>query len=122
MTHMIAIPAELHAQNNHSLATKVRNRRASLRGKVQSVVYFIQRGEDGPIKIGWTNNIDARQDELQIACAEPLFLRASLLGDSDLEKKVHRFFADHRIRGEWFEAEPVLKALQSARFLGREEA
>lgn len=120
---LVVIPPTLHAKANRDLATGIRNRRAGNGTKAhESVVYFVQAGETGPIKIGWTENVDHRIDHLQLASPERLILRASLRGDRDLERKIHQYFSEHRIRGEWFEAKPVLAALAGARFLGREAA
>jgi hypothetical protein len=63
-------------------------------------VYFIQRGEDGPIKIGETKSDPAdRLKALQIGSAE----RLRLLGHvRSKETEVHARFSQHRISGEWF--------------------
>jgi hypothetical protein len=67
----------------------------------QSIVtYFIQRGTDGPIKIGKTKSVSKRLKELQIGCAESLSLRGWIHGD--VESQIHELFSDHRMNGEWF--------------------
>lgn len=74
-------------------------------------VYFIQAGGDeGAIKIGWTEkDVHRRLRSLQHANPETL----TLLGrfprpPGPSEKAVHRRFADDRIRGEWFRCSPAL--------------
>lgn len=69
------------------------------------MVYFIQQGLDGPIKIGLARNPDARRDQLQTGHAEHLYLRAVRRGEADLERWLHARFAEGRLRGEWFRAD-----------------
>jgi len=45
-----------------------------LRAPLLSGVYFIQRGEDGPIKIGWSNSVRTRLATLQTAHHERLHM------------------------------------------------
>ena len=71
--------------------------------------YFIQRGKNGPIKIGKSKDPEARLKELQTASDEELHLLAVVSGD--IEKQLHEHFKNFRIRGEWFEAEPALISL-----------
>jgi hypothetical protein len=64
-------------------------------------VYFIQRGGDGPIKIGTTSNkLRSRLREVQIGSPDPLYLIGHIRG---LEADVHIRFQRYRISGEWFE-------------------
>lgn len=65
-------------------------------------VYFIQSGEGGPIKIGYSTNVEKRQRDLQISSPHQLALLARLPGGPKLEKVIHRGFAEHRVKGEWF--------------------
>ena len=67
--------------------------------------YFVQRGEDGPIKIGRAQNIPKRMKELATGCAEPLRLLAFLEGTH--ERRLHKKLHAHRMCGEWFA--PVLE-------------
>lgn len=66
---------------------------------MKQFVYFIQRSNDGPIKIGKSKNPESRVNQLQLASVEPLRLLGVL---SDEEKRIHDLFLDHRISGEWF--------------------
>ena len=70
-------------------------------------IYFIQAGERGPIKIGITNNVIKRLNDLQVANYKHLFVRYTIPFDSRLqaetfEKLMHRVHHKQCIRGEWF--------------------
>lgn len=66
-------------------------------------VYFFQRGEDGPIKIGASNDLARRFREIQTGCAEPLrVLGVVVLGGRQMEQRLHTMFAVDRLHGEWF--------------------
>lgn len=65
-------------------------------------IYFVQAGEDGPIKIGLASNVVSRVAALQTGCAQKLILLLQCKGDRDLEKSLHQKFAAHRLHGEWF--------------------
>lgn len=67
-----------------------------------SVVYFIQQGDSGPIKIGVATDVWKRLGSLQVSTVEPLHLRAMLPGGRETEKRLHQQFAAFRVRGEWF--------------------
>ncbi len=69
------------------------------------MIYFIQAGENKPIKIGWTENIAGRYDHLQTAHYEELKIRKLFEGDKELESKIHYAARKHRIRNEWYRAE-----------------
>lgn len=76
-------------------------------------VYFIQAGDAGPIKIGFSSKVDIRIDALQKANAEKLNLLATISGTLIMEAELHQRFAEHRIRGEWFRpAAELLAAIQ----------
>lgn len=74
-------------------------------------VYFVQAGEGGPIKIGWTGGSpSARMAALQTGNPELLQLLASAPGAVEDEKALHARFAAARMSGEWFRAVPELVA------------
>lgn len=50
------------------------------------MVYFIQEGPTGPIKIGCSDDPDRRRDQLQTAHAKELYLRAVRRGGKALEQ------------------------------------
>jgi hypothetical protein len=75
-------------------------------------VYFIQDGENGPVKIGLSNEPDKRISKLQTGNPRELFLRHVIPGDRAVENQLHKRFEPARIRGEWFGREylPVIVA------------
>lgn len=66
------------------------------------MIYFIQQGEGGPIKIGSAENVTCRLISLQIASPVELKLLAIQTGSGSEEKELHRQFRTLWIRGEWF--------------------
>lgn len=66
-----------------------------------SFVYFIQV-ESGPIKIGITDNIEKRKDELQTANHERLTVLHYTTGGRALERHLHNKFKRYNKCGEWF--------------------
>ncbi len=69
-------------------------------------VYFIQMGEDGPIKIGHSRDVGRRLKSMQTSCPALLRLLGTIAGAQ--ECLVHVRFHHLRIAGEWFRAEPDL--------------
>jgi DNA-binding NtrC family response regulator len=74
------------------------------------MIYFVQSGKSGPVKIGFTakDDVKVRISTLQTASIEPLNLLGVMDGDEEKEKALHQFFHSYRIRGEWFEPHPKL--------------
>lgn len=70
----------------------------------QEVIYFVQAGKDGPIKIGHssTGGLKARIGELQVGSQAKLILLGIELGTLTDETKRHVKFNHLRLRGEWF--------------------
>jgi hypothetical protein len=75
------------------------------------VIYFIQAGEDGPIKIGLTNDLHKRMGALRTGCPFKLRLLATTPGGLLKERALQRTFADDRTHGEWFNPSSALLAL-----------
>jgi hypothetical protein len=65
-------------------------------------VYFIQAGDEGPIKIGISGSPVGRVSALQVSVAEKLRLLAHIPGGRPCEMALHKFYRRERIRGEWF--------------------
>jgi hypothetical protein len=68
-------------------------------------------GHDRAVKIGWTDRHPEKRrlSQLQVASSEPLEVLGLLLGTRSTERELHRKFAQHAIRGEWFyRAEEIL--------------
>ena len=71
-------------------------------------IYFIQSGENGPIKIGFSMDVEDRINRLATSRADDLILLASMSGDMQKERALHKRFADCHIRREWFNPDPTL--------------
>lgn len=72
--------------------------------------YFIQAGDNGPIKIGVAKNVRRRLDNFRVASPVPLALIGVADGDGAYEHELHQRFSGSRIRGEWFHPSPELMA------------
>jgi Meiotically up-regulated gene 113 len=66
------------------------------------MIYFLQAGRHGPIKIGYTTDWEKRFSQMKTANPEPLHLLKLMSGRKSKETYFHCLFADHRKRGEWF--------------------
>jgi len=76
--------------------------RSPPRRSQKGYVYFIQAGDRGPIKIGWSCEVSRRLGELQTANAARLVLLGYLPGTQEDERAWHARFADVRLEAEWF--------------------
>lgn len=66
-------------------------------------VYFIQAGDDGPVKIGITRDPKKRLSYLQVGNHLPLRLIGLWpAADSEEEAFLHSYLEGERIRGEWY--------------------
>lgn len=74
-----------------------------------SYIYFV-RDASGSIKIGKTKNVLARISAIRTSHASDLIILGVLKAAPKLEKQLHKRFAEHRIKGEWFTAAPDLLA------------
>jgi hypothetical protein len=74
--------------------------------QTQMYVYFVQQGENGPIKIGRASNVARRVRQIQVSNPAPLRLLASIDGDREME--MHERFMKSCISGEWFKPEDEL--------------
>lgn len=74
-----------------------------------SFVYFI--GCEAMIKVGSAKDTSTRLRELQVGNPFPLSLLGAVRGGRPLELAIHQRLAPHRQRGEWFRAEPPVRAL-----------
>jgi hypothetical protein len=90
-------------------------------GGAASFVYFFQRGEDGPIKIGFATNPDSRKAQMQTALAEKLNTLLVIPGTRKTETYLHRKFDALRLMGEWFEPDDeLIDFIRQIRKTGRE--
>ncbi len=72
-------------------------------------IYFCRAEGRGPVKIGWSLNIEARLSGLQTSHHSKLTLIAFVPGTRIEEKALHKRFQKQRIKGEWFKVEGALK-------------
>jgi hypothetical protein len=84
------------------------------------VIYFIQAGDAGPIKIGYVTEeddafVEMRVRLMQTGNPERLCVLATKFGGLDVERELHARFAEGRIRGEWFRADTPGLAEEIAR-------
>jgi DNA-binding transcriptional regulator YdaS (Cro superfamily) len=77
-------------------------------------VYFIQAGDGGPVKIGFSENIWARLNNMQPGNHAVLRVVAAFIGGEHDERAVHEMMSAHRTRGEWF-APDVLARLDDVK-------
>jgi len=86
----------------------VNNRPTRQSDRSGSIIYYVERLDNGLIKIGTTVNIekrmmDLRRDVHRVNCETDLVLLAQHAGSFQTEKAIHRLFPDERIgRSEWF--------------------
>ena len=71
------------------------------------MIYFIQSGDCGPIKIGKAKHPESRLRELQTGSCEPLTLLATLDVDDNAEHSLHATLSGCRLRGEWFDSKEL---------------
>lgn len=75
-------------------------------------IYFIQIGDTGNVKSGFSERPGKRLMDLQVAHYEELHIRALIEGES--EELAHRRFRQLRLRGEWFRnEEPLVSYVKS---------
>ncbi len=68
------------------------------------VVYAVQQGTGGAVKIGRANDIGRRLKSLQTGSPAPLVVLATWPGGAELEHEMHVKYAEYRLHGEWFDA------------------
>jgi hypothetical protein len=90
---------------------------ASVKGEGHGVVYFIEHGKTGPIKIGFTADRDPmpRLRQLQTGSPENLQVLGTVEAYASIERKLHTLLAPHIIRGEWFERDAAISVLNRLR-------
>ncbi len=77
------------------------------------MIYAVQAGTNGPIKIGFAKDIKSRMASIQTGCPD----RLTLLGtcevedDSLVEKYLHKLNSAFHLRGEWFK--PGFRVLET---------
>lgn len=71
-------------------------------------VYFVQAGENGPIKIGIATNFEIRLRDLNVSNPCEVKVLALIRGNKKQERALHKRFAHLHIKGEWFRPEEEL--------------
>jgi hypothetical protein len=74
-------------------------------------VYFVTCREANAVKIGFSVEPRARLPEIQWGCPLPLTLEAVMPGDHQEEARLHRWFDDERITGEWFRLTDMIELI-----------
>jgi hypothetical protein len=86
----------------------------SLKDEAEGVVYFIGHGKTGPVKIGFTADLDPmpRLRQLQTGSPEQLKVLGIISAYASIERKIQSLLAPHNIRGEWFDREAAISVLR----------
>lgn len=69
---------------------------------ITGYIYAISFGEESPIKIGYTQNVDHRLGELQVGNPYRLRVEVAIPGNERCEGVLHGQLYNAWIRGEWF--------------------
>ena len=75
------------------------------------MIYFIQSGNDGPIKIGYSKSdktLMRRIYAMQTFNSKTLNLLKTIEGGFKEERKIHRLFEYLKLMGEWFKPDMEL--------------
>lgn len=67
------------------------------------MIYFVQAGPKGPIKIGVSDYPEQRVRDLSIGIPHALIPLGIMQGEEDDETDLHIKFSPHHFRGEWFQ-------------------
>ncbi len=70
------------------------------------MIYFVWDSGSNFVKIGVSDDPEARLDGLQTGNPNPLFILATMPGGEDVEAGLHVQFASLRHGGEWFRPNP----------------
>lgn len=79
------------------------------------MIYFIQSGTNGPIKVGYTSSavsVGRRLSALQVGSHARLSVIYTMNGGRDTEKRLHGLLAPYGVGGEWFEYDPAMNAIE----------
>lgn len=72
------------------------------------MIYFVQRLDGGPIKIGTTIRLSVRLKQLEATCGHPLKVLGIVDGSFADERALHQRFDYSCVGGEWFQPGPKL--------------
>ena len=65
-------------------------------------VYFIRSGDTGPVKIGWTDDVEKRRRALQTAHPYPLQVVRTINCRRGTERWLQKRYEAVQLVGEWF--------------------
>lgn len=85
------------------------------------MIYFIQQGKDGPIKIGKSDAPQQRLEQLQTANPYQLNFLGGASDYTYNETDIHKKFKHLRLKGEWFKPEKELFDFMNKACPGRRE-
>ena len=77
------------------------------------MIYFIQEGDVGPIKIGKAKSVESRLKTLQTAHHKDLMILEVIPGGIERETKIKKDLIKFKIKGEWFQ--PVAEVFEYIR-------
>ena len=80
-------------------------------GEPGGMVYFIEALGLDLVKIGYTEGSGKRVASVAQGCPVNCRLLRTIKGGFAVEKLLHRRFAEHRSRGEWFRLTPIREAI-----------
>ena len=83
--------------------------------KADGFVYFLEGSDTDLVKIGFSTEPLRRIARISTMSASRLTVAVIFAGTRADEKALHRRFAQHRTRGEWFDAAPEINAFISER-------
>ena len=66
------------------------------------MIYFIQAGDNGAVKIGFAKDVKKRFAALQTGNHETLKLLKEIAGEEELEQEIHLLVKNYHVRGEWY--------------------
>lgn len=104
---------DVYFRRGEGAPRRSRRNKQRIRKNTGPVVYFIQAGFRGPIKIGYTSKSIARRfTNMQTDCPDLLYIRGTMPGARELERRLHEQFSAHYHSpwGEWFKPVPELVA------------
>lgn len=107
--------AESIPANRHASPKTPTDKVPTPKKKPESWVYFIESEGSSLVKIGYSISPEKRLKELQTSSPETLVMLGTIPGGKSKEIELHKKFAKHRERGEWFHKAPEL-----AKFIERE--
>lgn len=77
------------------------------------MIYFVQAGRHGPIKIGAARDVARRLVKMRVDNHVDLHVLGVMDGDFRAERRLHQRFHEFRLFGEWFKAAaPILEEAQ----------